>query len=118
MRWMVILSDIIFFFPMVLIFSAAFFKGKETKLKLWLTWCLVLQPALIIIDHGHFQVLCPSLIKLSFFNKFLRFLQFNGTSLGLTIGAVALILFNCDGLASILFCVALNHKQVSLYSQL
>jgi alpha-1,3-glucosyltransferase len=61
---------------------------------------VLLQPALIVIDHGHFQ--------------------FNGVSLGLTIAAAALIAAEPHTVfrhvvASVLFTLALNYKQMSLY---
>lgn len=40
--------------------------------------------------------------------------QFNCISLGFTIGAVAAILSGKDFVGSVLYCLALNHKQVSL----
>lgn len=40
--------------------------------------------------------------------------QYNCISLGFTIGAVAAILSGNDLVASVLYCLALNHKQVSL----
>ncbi|GFH26541.1 alpha-1,3-glucosyltransferase, partial [Haematococcus lacustris] len=52
-------------------------------------------PALLIIDHGHFQ--------------------YNCLSLGAAAGAAAAILGGAPVLGSLLYCLALNHKQMALY---
>lgn len=56
---------------------------------------ILLNPCLILIDHGHFQ--------------------YNCISLGLALGAVAAVLYDKDLVASFLFSLALNHKQMSAY---
>lgn len=55
----------------------------------------LIYPGLILIDHGHFQ--------------------YNGISLGLTVAAVAAIGKGRDLVASVLFCLSINYKQMSLY---
>ncbi|KAG9453021.1 hypothetical protein H6P81_005925 [Aristolochia fimbriata] len=55
----------------------------------------MLNHALIVIDHGHFQ--------------------YNCICLGFTVGAVAAVLAKHDLLASVLFSLALNHEQKSAY---
>jgi len=54
-----------------------------------------LQPARLLIDHGHFQ--------------------YNGISLGLALGAAAAIVRGHPWLGSALFSLSLNHKQMALY---
>ena len=56
---------------------------------------VLLQPALVLIDHGHFQ--------------------YNSVSLGLAVGGVAAILNEREVLGSVLFCLSLNFRQMSLY---
>ena len=59
---------------------------------------ILLQPALILIDHGHFQ--------------------FNSVALGFTVAAVVALSWQhplADFVGSILFVLALNYKQMSLY---
>jgi alpha-1,3-glucosyltransferase len=56
---------------------------------------ILLQPALILIDHGHFQ--------------------YNSVSLGFVVWAVVLVMEDYDVLGSVAFCLALNYKQMSLY---
>lgn len=58
----------------------------------------LIYPGLILIDHGHFQ--------------------YNGISLGTTVAAIAAIIQRRDHLASVLFCLSINYKQMSLYHAL
>ncbi|MCO5601352.1 hypothetical protein L7F22_055472 [Adiantum nelumboides] len=95
MRWTVLTSDIGIFFPAAFTFVTVFYAGKKFEELAWALSVILLQPPLILIDHGHFQ--------------------YNCISLGLTLGAVAAICWQKDYLASVLFCLALNHKQMSAY---
>jgi alpha-1,3-glucosyltransferase len=56
---------------------------------------VLLQPASIIVDHGHFQ--------------------YNCISLGLALLAAVAIAKRKDVLGSVLFCLSLNHKQMGLF---
>ncbi|KAL4582539.1 hypothetical protein LXL04_007090 [Taraxacum kok-saghyz] len=99
MRWTVLASDVLIFFPAVLWFIVVVYarqsRGYKSNLLPWHVAMILLNPCLILIDHGHFQ--------------------YNCISLGLTIGAVAAILCDKDLVASFLFSLALNHKQMSAY---
>ncbi|KAH6755955.1 ALG6 [Perilla frutescens var. hirtella] len=98
MRWTVLMSDLMIFFPAVLHFVNVYYFGKPNGEKSNMAWhsvMILLNPCLILIDHGHFQ--------------------YNCISLGLTTAAVAAILSNRDLVGSVLFCLALNHKQMSAY---
>ncbi|KAK6913498.1 Glycosyl transferase, ALG6/ALG8 [Dillenia turbinata] len=98
MRWTVLSSDAVIFFPAVHYFVAVYYnyhrRGRKSD-RAWHIAMILINPCLIIIDHGHFQ--------------------YNCISLGLTVGAVAAILSGRDIVASILFSLALNHKQMSAY---
>lgn len=59
------------------------------------TLILASVPSLLLIDHGHFQ--------------------YNGVCIGLTLLAVVCISRDMDVIGSILFCLALNFKQMALY---
>ncbi|KAG0496657.1 hypothetical protein HPP92_001348 [Vanilla planifolia] len=96
MRWTVLSSDILVFFPAAVWFVHVYNKrfggsGGEWSAP-WLLAMILLNPCLILIDHGHFQ--------------------YNCISLGLTLGAVAAILSGHDFIASALFSLAINHKQI------
>lgn len=54
-----------------------------------------LVPSLLLIDHGHFQ--------------------YNGVCIGLTLSAALFLLRQQDIVASVLFCLSLNFKQMALY---
>ncbi|CAI9772736.1 unnamed protein product [Fraxinus pennsylvanica] len=98
MRWTVLSSDLLIFFPAVLYFVTAYYSKKSTVEKSCTAWhiaMILLNPCLILIDHGHFQ--------------------YNCISLGLTIAAVAAIFSDRDLVGSVFFCLALNHKQMSAY---
>nr|KYP55920.1 putative dolichyl pyrophosphate Man9GlcNAc2 alpha-1,3-glucosyltransferase [Cajanus cajan] len=98
MRWTVLSSDALIFFPAVLYFIIVHYNQSSRSRKSELAWhiaMLLLHPCLILIDHGHFQ--------------------FNCISLGFTVGAIAAILSGKDFVASVLYCLALNHKQMSAY---
>lgn len=98
MRWTVLMSDLTIFFPAVLYFVSVYYSGKPNGEKSNMAWhavMILLNPCLILIDHGHFQ--------------------YNCISLGLTTAAVSAILSNRDLVGSVLFCLALNHKQMSAY---
>ncbi|KAK6150971.1 hypothetical protein DH2020_015903 [Rehmannia glutinosa] len=61
MRWTVLMSDLMIFFPAVLYFVTVYYSGKPTGDKssmAWHTVMILLNPCLILIDHGHFQRPC------------------------------------------------------------
>lgn len=81
MRWTVISSDVLIFFPAVLYFLIVHYKQPSPSRKsdlAWHTTMLLLNPCLILIDHGHFQVIpkkvhvicCLILVSLLFFFSF------------------------------------------------
>ena len=59
---------------------------------------LALYPGLLLIDNGHFQ--------------------YNNLSLGPFVASIASLVLGWDGLASVLFVLALNYKQMELYHAL
>ncbi|XP_022148195.1 probable dolichyl pyrophosphate Man9GlcNAc2 alpha-1,3-glucosyltransferase isoform X2 [Momordica charantia] len=83
---------------LVFYFVLAYFSSNSSYRKSDIAWqiaILLLNPCLILIDHGHFQ--------------------YNCISLGLTVGAIAAICTEKDLVGSFLFTLALNHKQMSAY---
>ncbi|KAK8928635.1 putative dolichyl pyrophosphate Man9GlcNAc2 alpha-1,3-glucosyltransferase [Platanthera zijinensis] len=99
MRWTVLLSDFLFFFPAAIVFVVVYcrrFGGSWGEGSApWLLAMILLNPCMILIDHGHFQ--------------------YNCISLGLTLGAIAAILSGHELIAAFLFSLAINHKQMSIY---
>ena len=57
MRWTVLSSDALIFFPAAFAFAAIYYVGKEFNEFSWGLMMIMLQPGLILIDHGHFQVM-------------------------------------------------------------
>ncbi|XP_024038462.1 probable dolichyl pyrophosphate Man9GlcNAc2 alpha-1,3-glucosyltransferase isoform X2 [Citrus clementina] len=95
MRWTVLSSDTLIFFPAIFYFAFVYHSSCHSSRKNDCAWhiaMLLLNPCLILIDHGHFQ--------------------YNCISLGLTVAAIAAILSQRELLASCLFTLALSHKQV------
>lgn len=92
MRLSVIVSDLLIYIP-ACVALASTIANKRSQLFV-LTW-MICNPALLVIDHGHFQ--------------------YNSISLGLTIASVYCIGTRRYLIGSFLFCGALNHKQMSLY---
>jgi alpha-1,3-glucosyltransferase len=91
MRASVIVSDLLTYIPSIVAFSLL------TQVDEWrplILFCL-LNPALLLIDHGHFQ--------------------FNGVALGLVVLAIALIHSRHELLAAAMFVLALNFKHMTLY---
>ncbi|KAM5574647.1 hypothetical protein ABKV19_013875 [Rosa sericea] len=99
MRWTVLSSDALVFFPAVFYFIVVYYSDRNQRGRMggiaWHIAIILLNPCLILIDHGHFQ--------------------YNCISLGLTVGAIAAILSDKDLLACVLYSLALNHKQMSAY---
>lgn len=56
------------------------------------------QPALVLIDYGHFQ--------------------YNSVSLGLTLWGIVAVVKGWDVFGSMTFCLAINYKQMELYHSL
>ncbi|XP_059434121.1 probable dolichyl pyrophosphate Man9GlcNAc2 alpha-1,3-glucosyltransferase isoform X2 [Corylus avellana] len=83
---------------LVLYFIAVYYAGHSNGRKTDIAWhiaIMLLNPCLVLIDHGHFQ--------------------YNCISLGLTVAAVAAVLSEKELLACFLFCLGLNHKQMTAY---
>ncbi|KAF8058079.1 dolichyl pyrophosphate Man9GlcNAc2 alpha-1 [Scenedesmus sp. PABB004] len=107
MRWTVLLSDVLIFFPAAVLAARAFGapgpapRGARSggaaavSGRLFVLAAALLQPAAVLIDHGHFQ--------------------YNCISLGLTALAATAIAARRDVLGSVLFSAALNHKQMALF---
>ncbi|CAD7705072.1 unnamed protein product [Ostreobium quekettii] len=94
MRWSVVVTDVLVMFPAA--FAAMrLVPGASGRGQIIVLSCLLLQPAAVIIDHGHFQ--------------------YNSLSLGLALGGAIGVVTGRHVLGSVLFCLALNHKHMTLY---
>ena len=93
MRLSVIIMDILVFIPSILLLAIK--KTSSSSSSRYLLFLCLCCPAIILIDHGHFQ--------------------YNGTALGLSLLGAVFILLDYDILGSIFFCLALNFKQMTLY---
>ncbi|XP_065855933.1 probable dolichyl pyrophosphate Man9GlcNAc2 alpha-1,3-glucosyltransferase isoform X1 [Euphorbia lathyris] len=98
MRLTVLSSDALIFFPAVFFFVLVYYGNRSHVRKSDVAWhvaVILINPCLILIDHGHFQ--------------------YNCISLGFTVGAISAVLSQRNLVASVLFCLSLNHKQMSAY---
>ncbi|OQR70733.1 putative dolichyl pyrophosphate Man9GlcNAc2 alpha-1 [Tropilaelaps mercedesae] len=92
MRWTVIGSDLVTYYPAVLYFGSLYCTKSSRATAIW---ALLINPALILIDHGHFQ--------------------YNGVCFGLFVMSVALMKKGRYALAAVAFSLAVNFKQMALY---
>eukprot|EP01103_Thecamoeba_quadrilineata_P014328 TRINITY_DN4241_c0_g1_i2.p1 TRINITY_DN4241_c0_g1~~TRINITY_DN4241_c0_g1_i2.p1 ORF type:complete len:145 (+),score=8.24 TRINITY_DN4241_c0_g1_i2:359-793(+) len=94
MRFTVLIFDILIYFSGAYLFVFHSIQINSNKKTLLFAFILT-QPALILIDHGHFQ--------------------YNSISLGLSLWAIIAVLKERPLLGSLLFTLSLNYKQMSLY---
>ena len=108
MRLTVIAADLVVLFPALAWCCLAYYRprgGARKGERSW-SWAAAMvaacaaaaQPALVLVDHGHFQ--------------------YNGVSLGLTAAAVAAVHVGRVHVGAVLFALSLNFKQMSLYHAL
>ncbi|KAG9304339.1 hypothetical protein G9A89_019901 [Geosiphon pyriformis] len=98
MRASVIILEFIIYVPGIFVFVNWWLKDETRKKKarhIFVTLLILLQPALILIDNGHFQ--------------------YNSVMLGLTVWGINCFMHDYDILGSIFFCLALSFKQMALY---
>ncbi|KAG1657002.1 hypothetical protein FOA52_012003 [Chlamydomonas sp. UWO 241] len=93
MRTTVLIWGVLVYFPASWAAAVVFAPTPDTATMTLAA--LLLQPALPLIDHGHFQ--------------------YNCISLGLCLAAAAAIGAGRRLIGSVLFCLALSHKQMALY---
>lgn len=95
MRSTVLFTDLLVYFTSMISFFMELDKNLSNRERAMSATIGLLYPALILIDHGHFQ--------------------YNHMSLGLTLWAINMIVREKYAKAVIFFCLALNYKQISLY---
>jgi alpha-1,3-glucosyltransferase len=96
MRLSVLCFDLVCFFPAALAAVRALYGPRTPPADVaWALAALLLQPAFVLIDHGHFQ--------------------YNNISLGLAAAAVAAIARGAHVTGSVLYTLSFNHKQMSLF---
>ncbi|KAJ3331275.1 Glucosyltransferase-like protein [Blyttiomyces sp. JEL0837] len=95
MRYTALFTDLIIYSSAVIFFVKKYIPQKDWVSKNTLALLILLQPALIIIDHGHFQ--------------------YNSAMLGFALWAVVCMMNERFVLGGIFFCLSLNFKQMALY---
>ncbi|KAG0737925.1 hypothetical protein G6F57_012515 [Rhizopus arrhizus] len=94
MRSTVVVSELLIYIPAVFAFCQTLYGNAYFK-KYTATVLILLQPALILIDHGHFQ--------------------FNHLMLGFTLWAINCFFTTHFVAGALFFCAALGFKQMALY---
>ncbi|KXS20139.1 glycosyltransferase family 57 protein [Gonapodya prolifera JEL478] len=95
MRLTVIFSELLVYIPAVYMFVVTMVPDKHRQKALCV---LLIQPALILIDNGHFQ--------------------YNSVMLGFALWGITMLCNDRPGLGSIFFCIAIGFKQMALYYSL
>ncbi|CAD7079745.1 unnamed protein product [Hermetia illucens] len=105
MRWSVLVADLLIYIPAVLFVMRAVSRlvwkrasASSENIAFISTLLALIYPGQILIDNGHFQ--------------------YNNISLGFMLLAVAFIITDQNVIAAIMFCLALNYKQMELYHAL
>ncbi|XP_065899905.1 dolichyl pyrophosphate Man9GlcNAc2 alpha-1,3-glucosyltransferase-like [Dysidea avara] len=98
MRYTVLVADVLLYFSAVVWFVTVCMPEWTWLEKLACLILMLLQPSLIIIDHGHFQ--------------------YNCISLGLALFGVVAVVHDWDLVGSVAFMLSLNYKQMELYHAL
>lgn len=95
MRATVFLSDLLIYFPSVVLFVRQFLTHRSRRTQHLALLLLLFQPALILIDSGHFQ--------------------YNSVMLGFTLLCLNYLSSSSDLIAAFFFVLSLGFKQMSLY---
>eukprot|EP01047_Picozoa_sp_COSAG01_P043634 COSAG01_NODE_3889_length_5578_cov_202.537324_7_plen_472_part_00 len=118
MRATVLAGDVVVYFPAAFLFVAAFYRGEGARKQLWALLVLLLQPALLIIDHGHFQYNAISLGLHALGLAALVVAASRSTSAGGD-GSTTAVHGRSAGAsefaATVAICMAINYKQMGLY---
>lgn len=95
MRATSLISDILIYIPSLYFFIRTWLGSRSSRAQQTALLTLLLQPALILIDSGHFQ--------------------YNSVMLGFTVLALNLFFLGHDLLGAICFVLSLGFKQMALY---
>ncbi|KAJ3408761.1 Glucosyltransferase-like protein [Chytridiales sp. JEL 0842] len=98
MRYTALFTDLIIYTSAVLYFSKSYVTRKDAIGRHTLILAILIQPALALIDHGHFQ--------------------YNSAMLGFALWAVVFMLNDQHLLGAVMFVFSLCFKQMALYYSL
>lgn len=97
MRYSVLVVDLLIYIPAVYWYFRSYRKTCESSSSVYIFLSLI-YPGLLLIDYGHFQ--------------------YNCVSLGFFVAAVAAAMTEKFKASALLFCLAVNYKQMELYHSL
>eukprot|EP01083_Nonionella_stella_P034871 95334_1 len=95
MRATVLLCDLVVFISGVVAFFRVYLPNNKWKHRIFAIAMVLLHPAFVLVDHGHFQ--------------------YNCVALGLTLWAIVFFIQDRELCGAAMFCLALGFKQMSLY---
>ncbi|KAG8705854.1 Glucosyltransferase-like protein [Ceratobasidium sp. 394] len=95
MRMSVLILEMVVYIPAVYVYTRIALPGRSRRTQNIALLTVSLQPALILIDHGHFQ--------------------YNSVMLGLTLWAVNMFYLGHDLIGAVCFVASLCFKQMGLY---
>jgi alpha-1,3-glucosyltransferase len=98
MRLTVVFSELLTYIPAVLWFFSSYYRYVRPDLRLTGAFVVLCLPVVVLIDHGHFQ--------------------YNSVMLGFSVAAFTAVIKGNLVLASVMFTLALNFKQMALYYSL
>ncbi|ESK90477.1 glycosyltransferase family 57 protein [Moniliophthora roreri MCA 2997] len=95
MRSTVVISDLLVYIPALYLFTRHWMSTRSKRTQELAFAILIFQPALLLVDFGHFQ--------------------YNSVMLGLTILAIDFFASGQDQLGAVFFVLSLGFKQMALY---
>ncbi|KAF8746647.1 ALG6 ALG8 glucosyltransferase family, partial [Rhizoctonia solani] len=95
MRMSVLILELLVYIPAVYVYTRIALPGRSRRTQNIALLSVLLQPALILVDHGHFQ--------------------YNSVMLGLALWAVNMFHLGYDVIGAVFFVASLGFKQMALY---
>ncbi|KAJ3092774.1 Glucosyltransferase-like protein [Quaeritorhiza haematococci] len=109
MRLSALVTQFAIYVPAVIAFARHWHRGERNSAQEYFIFLFLMQPSLMLIDHGHFQYGIQELWKVASPKLY------NAAMLGFSLWSVVLFLRGRYLLGSIAFCLSLNFKQMALY---
>ncbi len=113
MRLSVLVLDSLIYIPALIMFSRTWQRSRSKRTQELAILKLLLQPALLLIDFGHFQY-NSVMLGASYF-LFIRLQKLMHRNVGFTLLAINFFAIGNDVLGAFFFVLSLGFKQMALY---